>query len=155
MKMVADRCFEGLDRGSILVEVISDSSSPVRCRGLGVWQVPVSGLLSQAPLVRCFCCMEGLLCSSRLAEFGPDRTERFGVCMKQRHFSLRFSLFSGLLCLLICVLTLAAPTALALSGKIREFPIPTASSHPDGITAGPDGNLWFTEEVGNKIGQLR
>ncbi len=26
-----------------------------------------------------------------------------------------------------------------------EFPIPTGNSGPDGITAGPDGNLWFTE----------
>ena len=28
---------------------------------------------------------------------------------------------------------------------ITEFPIPTAGSGPHGITAGPDGNLWFTE----------
>jgi virginiamycin B lyase len=54
-----------------------------------------------------------------------------------------------LFCLLISVLT-----ALALSGKIREFPIPTADSQPVGITAGPDGNLWFTELRGNNIGQL-
>jgi S-layer family protein len=25
---------------------------------------------------------------------------------------------------------------------------------PNGITAGPDGNLWFTETVGNKIGRI-
>ena len=75
--------------------------------------------------------------------------------MKQRHFSLRFSLLGGLLCLLICVLTLTAPAALALSGKIREVAVPTAFSLPFGITAGPDGNLWFTEGFGNKIGQLR
>jgi len=76
--------------------------------------------------------------------------------MKQHHFSRRFFLFIGMLCLLIGVLTLAAPSVLALSGKIREFPITTAiNSQPVGITAGPDGNLWFTEEHGNKIGQLR
>ena len=28
---------------------------------------------------------------------------------------------------------------------ITEFPVPTAMLTPDGITAGPDGNLWFTE----------
>ena len=28
---------------------------------------------------------------------------------------------------------------------ITEFPVPTASPAPVGITAGPDGNLWFTE----------
>ncbi len=33
--------------------------------------------------------------------------------MKQRCFSYRFSLFIGLVSLLICVLTLTAPTALA------------------------------------------
>jgi streptogramin lyase len=74
--------------------------------------------------------------------------------LKAHHFSLRFSLLLGLLCLLIGVLTFAAPSALALSGKIREFAVPTAGSSPSGITAGPDGNLWFTEPGGNKIGQL-
>ena len=28
---------------------------------------------------------------------------------------------------------------------IAEFTTPTAGSGPQGITAGPDGNLWFTE----------
>src|SRR5947209_15279215 len=82
------------------------------------------------------------------------QTERCGVRMKQRHFSRRFFLFGGLLSLLICVLTFAAPSALALSGKIREFAIPTASSDPGGITAGPDGNLWFTEQDASKIGRI-
>jgi hypothetical protein len=27
----------------------------------------------------------------------------------------------------------------------REFPVRTASSSPAGISAGPDGNMWFTE----------
>src|SRR5262249_11211114 len=29
------------------------------------------------------------------------------------------------------------------AGAIAEFPIPTPGSFPAGITAGPDGNLWF------------
>ena len=37
---------------------------------------------------------------------------------------------------------------------IAEFPIPTAASRPDGITAGPDGNLWFTEYNAGKIGEI-
>jgi virginiamycin B lyase len=74
--------------------------------------------------------------------------------MKQHHFSHRFSLLVGFLSLLICVLTFAAPTALALSGKISEFAVPTANSSPDFITAGPDGNLWFTEFNTNKIGRI-
>lgn len=38
-------------------------------------------------------------------------------------------------------------------GDITEFPIPTDLSYPLGITAGPEGNLWFTENGGNKIGR--
>jgi streptogramin lyase len=44
-----------------------------------------------------------------------------------------------------------------LSGNpaISEFPIPTPSSLPvGGMTAGPDGNLWFTEEERNQIGRI-
>ncbi len=41
-----------------------------------------------------------------------------------------------------------------ICGKFTEFPIPTAASHPWGITAGADGNLWFTELTGNKIGRI-
>jgi streptogramin lyase len=36
-----------------------------------------------------------------------------------------------------------------------EYPLPTGNSSPWGIAAGPDGNLWFTESSGNKIGFLR
>ncbi|MBV9027798.1 MAG: hypothetical protein JO311_04225 [Candidatus Eremiobacteraeota bacterium] len=35
-----------------------------------------------------------------------------------------------------------------------QYPIPTASSKPVGITLGADGNLWFTEFAGSKIGVL-
>ena len=41
-----------------------------------------------------------------------------------------------------------------LSPAITEFPVPTANSGPVGITAGPDGNLWFTEKRRNKIGMI-
>jgi streptogramin lyase len=47
----------------------------------------------------------------------------------------------------------ATPSAQAsLRGK--QFPIPTANNSPQGIAAGPDGVLWFTEEFGNKIGRV-
>src|SRR5262249_5317872 len=43
----------------------------------------------------------------------------------------------------------------AMAGKRgTEYPIPTTGSYPNGITAGPDGNLWFTEYTGNKIGRI-
>jgi len=35
-----------------------------------------------------------------------------------------------------------------------EFTLPTANSEPYDITLGPDGNLWFTEYAGNKIGRI-
>ena len=31
----------------------------------------------------------------------------------------------------------------------------TPGSRPNGITVGPDGNLWFTEFTGNRIGRLQ
>src|SRR6266516_5739585 len=58
--------------------------------------------------------------------------ERLGVRMKQRCFSHRFSLFIGMLCMLICVVTLTAPTALARvvasSGVATALAAPSASS---------------------------
>ncbi len=41
------------------------------------------------------------------------------------------------------------------AGVVTEFPVPQAASAPLGsIAAGPDGNLWFTETLGDKIGQI-
>ena len=43
----------------------------------------------------------------------------------------------------------------ALLASITEFPIPSGSGSANAIVAGPDGNLWFTENdaVSNSIGQ--
>src|SRR5439155_11936064 len=61
--------------------------------------------------------------------------------------------------LLICLWSaLLGATGLApagaADGQITQFSIPTAGSVPDGITAGPDGNLWFVERLGNKIARI-
>jgi hypothetical protein len=40
------------------------------------------------------------------------------------------------------------------SGVVSSYPVPTPDSAPGGIVAGLDGNLWFTEIVGNKIGRI-
>jgi len=37
---------------------------------------------------------------------------------------------------------------------ITNFPVLTANSGPAGITAGSDGNIWFTEQTANKIGVI-
>ena len=38
--------------------------------------------------------------------------------------------------------------------EFTEFRVPTRGSYPHGITEGPDGNIWFTEADGAKIGRL-
>jgi streptogramin lyase len=48
----------------------------------------------------------------------------------------------------------SAAAASAPVGAFTEFTVPTASSSPTAIAAGPDGNLWFTEASGNKIGRV-
>lgn len=53
---------------------------------------------------------------------------------------------------------LQQPTATKVSksrvGIIHEFSIQTKGSNPTSIVRGPDGNLWFTEKTGNKIGRI-
>ncbi len=47
---------------------------------------------------------------------------------------------------------------ITLSGALTEFKIRTPAAGPGGITAGSDGNLWFTEPgfsmTSNKIGRI-
>jgi virginiamycin B lyase len=38
------------------------------------------------------------------------------------------------------------------TGDITEYSVPTASSAPNSITTGPDGNMWFTEASSGNIG---
>ena len=40
------------------------------------------------------------------------------------------------------------------AGALTEFPIPTTSSGPNGMTVGPDGRLWFAEYNASKIGAI-
>lgn len=37
---------------------------------------------------------------------------------------------------------------------VNDFPVPVQYSGPQGITVGPDGNLWFTEYHANQIGRI-
>ena len=48
----------------------------------------------------------------------------------------------------------AASPGSTATGKINEFPLPTERAGPFDITAGPDGNLWFTEFSADKIGRI-
>jgi streptogramin lyase len=38
-------------------------------------------------------------------------------------------------------------------GDIRQFPLPSGANS-FGLTAGPDGNVWFTDSTGNKVGRI-
>src|SRR5215472_3695260 len=49
---------------------------------------------------------------------------------------------------------LGAASSVLAQPQIALFPTPTAYSGPAGITSGPDGNLWFTENYSNKIGRI-
>jgi len=40
------------------------------------------------------------------------------------------------------------------AGTIAEYVLPTTASQPLSITLGPDGNLWFAERDGNRIGRV-
>jgi hypothetical protein len=39
-------------------------------------------------------------------------------------------------------------------GAIAQATVPTAGSQPEGIAAGPDGNVWFTEGFASQIGRI-
>jgi virginiamycin B lyase len=41
-----------------------------------------------------------------------------------------------------------------LQVTIREWPVPTKGAHPHDPAVGPDGSLWFTEQMVNKLGRL-
>src|SRR5439155_19274376 len=47
---------------------------------------------------------------------------------------------------------LASPAQAAK--RITEFPLPTPFSGPFEVTAGPDGNIWFTEWSASRIGRM-
>src|SRR5205085_9544210 len=51
------------------------------------------------------------------------------------------------------------PNSLAVydpaAGTWKEYPIPTGGSSPAGIAIDGEGNVWFCEISGNKIGVIR
>jgi virginiamycin B lyase len=56
--------------------------------------------------------------------------------------------------LLTLLIGLVASLALpASAAAIDEFPVPNGGN-PGGITAGPDGALWFTQETSGEIGRI-
>jgi virginiamycin B lyase len=45
-------------------------------------------------------------------------------------------------------------TVTTLNVTIHEWAVPTKGAHPHDPAVGPDGSLWFTEQMANKIGRL-
>ena len=39
----------------------------------------------------------------------------------------------------------------AIGGSVKPISFP---AYADRVTRGPDGNVWFAEEVGNRVGRL-
>src|SRR5262249_35001296 len=58
------------------------------------------------------------------------------------------------LALLLMLMGFHASPANASVGNITEFSPPTSVSAPWEIVGGPDGNIWFTELFGQKIGRI-
>lgn len=52
----------------------------------------------------------------------------------------------------IPILLLALTTG--AGADIKLFEVPTPNSYPESVAIGPDGNVWFTQKQGNKIGRL-
>src|SRR5215831_11083766 len=61
-----------------------------------------------------------------------------------------FLTLSGLLFLAGC----GGNTPLPATPTISEYRVPTPNDALEGITAGPDGNVWFTEPDGHQIGRI-
>jgi streptogramin lyase len=71
-----------------------------------------------------------------------------------RRISSKTSVVVAVIAAFLAVLW-APATGAATSGDITDFPVPTRSSRPEAITAGPDGNVWFTQSgSGNGIGRI-
>src|SRR5260370_3976444 len=48
----------------------------------------------------------------------------------------------------------AARTVGELKATIKEWDVPTKGAHPHDPALAPDGSLWFTEQLQNKLGRL-
>jgi hypothetical protein len=60
----------------------------------------------------------------------------------------------SLLFLLLACLLVAGEHSAQARVRTQQYSVPTPNSGPYGIVAGPDGALWFTEYLGNKVGRI-
>jgi streptogramin lyase len=97
------------------------------------------------------CAMCGRSTETFLVLDGTDQCEH---CAEPTQFRNHYSRRGGRSAALILALVGASLTGIARGQVVTEFPVLTASSQPAYIAAAPDGNLWFTEFVGNNIGRI-
>src|SRR5256886_6998302 len=78
------------------------------------------------------------------------------VCMRRRDHTILSSTILGLALGVSLASQGAAPGAEVseLKVTIREWDVPTKGAHPHDPAVGPDGALWFTEQMSNKLGRL-
>lgn len=76
----------------------------------------------------------------------------------KRFLNAKFILILVFLLSIATIVPLLLPSSFRVYAKekitIIDFKVPTNQSVPYDIVAGPDGNLWFTEIGGNKIGKI-
>lgn len=93
--------------------------------------------------------------TTRMLEFpmlGPDRVP--GVLAVDAHDNVWFTAGGGGFSRLAAVSLNNRIGRLSPDGKITEFETPTIESGPTSIHIGNEGDVWFTERGGNKIGRL-
>jgi len=109
------------------------------------------GVISAAPLTADL--------DTRPENVSQQANRGWAICHAVRNNTIRERLMGAFtqfvpLFVMIVFLFLAISMKSAFALTISEFAIPTASSTPQAIAAGPDGNLWFTEYGGVKIGKI-
>ena len=55
---------------------------------------------------------------------------------------------------LIAVIATASLSTIATAQQIVEYPPIAGNVRPSSIVLGPDGNYWFTEIFGDKVGRV-
>src|SRR5579864_2213072 len=88
-----------------------------------------------------------------LRSSGVPFTSRTGARMGKQDKRIQKTLRPvRVLCL--SMLLLCASAISSAQPTFTEYPVPTTGSGVLGIAAGPEGALWFTEAVSNKIGRI-
>src|SRR5262249_36494077 len=76
------------------------------------------------------------------------------MLMSRRRFLNRAAVGSIALGSLPTILVRFPSRAMAAPGVLTEFDLPNPNSGPAGCRFGPDKNLWFSEQLGNRIGRI-